>query len=54
MDRRSFYRGRGVMLSSKALAALAPMQTKNGDAPLTGKADHSLRIEPLIWRLARA
>jgi FtsP/CotA-like multicopper oxidase with cupredoxin domain len=46
MDRRSFIAGAGVLLSSKALVALAPMQTKNGDAPLIGKADHSLRIDP--------
>jgi FtsP/CotA-like multicopper oxidase with cupredoxin domain len=46
MDRRSFIAGAGVMLSSKALAALAPMQTKDGNGPLTGKADHSIRIEP--------
>jgi FtsP/CotA-like multicopper oxidase with cupredoxin domain len=51
MDRRSFIAGAGVMLSSQALAALAPMQTKNGDAPLTGKADHSLRIEPYSWEI---
>jgi FtsP/CotA-like multicopper oxidase with cupredoxin domain len=52
MDRRSFIAGAGVMLSIKALAALAPMQTKKGDAPLTGKADHSLRIEPYSFEIS--
>ena len=38
MDRRSFIAGAGVLLSSKALVALAPMQTKNGDAAADRKS----------------
>jgi FtsP/CotA-like multicopper oxidase with cupredoxin domain len=41
MNRRSFIAGAGAFLSSRALAALAPQA-----AALSGKADHSLRIEP--------
>src|SRR5579862_8977927 len=46
INRRNFIAGAGVVLSNRALRALAPSQSKAGEAPLMGKADHSLRIEP--------
>jgi len=45
-NRRSFIAGAGALLSSRALDALAPLQTKSGGAATKGKVDHSLRIEP--------
>lgn len=41
MNRRSFIAGAGALLSSRALATLAPHATV-----VAGKADYSLRIEP--------
>ena len=46
MDRRSFLARTGVLLSSKALRSLLPVQGRSNAAVPAGKADHSIRIEP--------
>ena len=45
MNRRNFLSSAGVLLAGKSLNALVPMQTKQDSSP-SGRADHSLRIEP--------
>ena len=46
MDRRRFMAGAGVLLSSRMLSALTPMQAGSSAAASSGKPDHTLRIEP--------
>lgn len=46
INRRNFIAGTAMLISSKALAALVPMQSKPGAVRLDGKADHDIRIGP--------
>jgi FtsP/CotA-like multicopper oxidase with cupredoxin domain len=46
INRRSFITGAGMLISGRALSALAPTQSKPGAVPSSGKADHDVRIGP--------
>ena len=46
MNRRTFLSSAGMVIAAQSLDALLPAQTKQGNAPPGGKADHNLRIEP--------
>src|SRR6185437_587231 len=52
MNRRSFISSAGALLASKSLYAALPLQAKQGKAPLAGKADHAIRIEPYTLEIS--
>src|SRR6185437_8330209 len=52
MNRRSFISSAGALLASKSLYAALPLQAEQGKAPLAGKADHVLRIEPTTLEIS--
>jgi FtsP/CotA-like multicopper oxidase with cupredoxin domain len=51
MNRRSFLSSAAVMLAGRPLHAMLPMQTNEKAARPAGKADHTLRIEPLTLEI---
>ena len=53
MKRRDFISSAGMLLAGQSLSALLPAQTKQGDLHATGKADHTLRIEPCTLEIGQ-
>jgi FtsP/CotA-like multicopper oxidase with cupredoxin domain len=51
MNRRTFLSSAGMVIAAQSLDALLPAQTKQGNAPPAGKADHNLRIEPCVLEI---
>ena len=52
MNRRSFISSAVALLASKSLYAALPLQAQQRKAPLAGKADHPLRIEPCTLEIS--
>jgi FtsP/CotA-like multicopper oxidase with cupredoxin domain len=53
MNRRDFLASASALLASQSLRGLAPLQTSPNGAKPTGKADHSLRIEPCTLEIGK-
>jgi FtsP/CotA-like multicopper oxidase with cupredoxin domain len=53
MNRRSFLASASALLANQSLHALLPPQAGKGGARPTGKADHTLRIEPCSLEIGK-